>query len=64
MVNPLEGKCVHYKFYKKLPDYAKHLRTFVEMGVVRIIVYVKSKIDGKGMACMFLGYAENHTFGT
>ena len=64
MVNLNEDKCAHGKFYGNMPDYAKHLRTFVEMGVVRIIVYVKSKIDGKGMACMFLGYAENHTFGT
>ena len=28
MVNPHEEKCAHERFYGKIPDYAKYLRTF------------------------------------
>ena len=28
MVNPHKEKCAHEKFYGKIPDYAKYLRTF------------------------------------
>ena len=37
MVNPHEEKCAHEKFYGKIPDYKKYLRTLEEMGVVRSI---------------------------
>ena len=45
MVNPNKEKCSYKKFYSKIPDYAKHLNTFGELGVVRIIVNVKFKLD-------------------
>ena len=30
VVNPHEEKCAHEKFYRKIPDYVKQLRTLVE----------------------------------
>ena len=41
MVNPHEEKFTYKKLYGKIPDYAKHLRNFVEMGVLRSINTVK-----------------------
>ena len=41
MVNPHEEKFAHEKFYGKNPDYAKYLRNFGEMGVVRSIATLK-----------------------
>ena len=57
-------KCAHNKFYGEIPDYAKHLRNFVEMGVVRIIVNIKFKLDDQIITYFFLGYAQNHMGGT
>ena len=45
MVNPHEEKSAHEKFYGKIPDYTKYLRTFGEMGVVRSIATVKVKLE-------------------
>ena len=41
MVNPHEEKCAHKKFYGKIPDYKKYLRTLRGMGVLRSITTVK-----------------------
>ena len=41
VINPHEEKCTHEKFYGKISDYAKYLRTFGEKGVVRSIATVK-----------------------
>ena len=61
---PTRKKCAHERFYGKILDYAKYLRTFGEMGVVRSIVTVKSKLEEQGKTCMFLGYSKAHTGGT
>ena len=44
MVNPIEEKCTHKNFYGKMTDCAKHFRDFGEMGVVRNIGTLKSKL--------------------
>ena len=64
MVNLNEDKCAHGKFYGNMPDYAKHLRTFVEMGVVHSITTVKAKLEYRGMTCIFLHYGQKYTSGT
>ena len=33
------------------------------MLVVRSVVMVKSKLEDRGIICMFLGYTQNHTGG-
>ena len=58
MVNPHDKKCAHVKFYENFSYYAKQLRTFVEMGVVRSITTVKSKLEDQGNMFMLLGYAK------
>ena len=55
MVNPHEEKCVHEKFYIKMPDYAKYLRTLGEMGFLHSIATVLKKMEDQGMTCMSLG---------
>ena len=65
MVKPHEEKCAHVNFYRKIPYNTKHFRTLGEMGVVcSIIVSVRCNKEDKGMTCMLLGYAQNHTSGT
>ena len=64
MVKPHEEKCAHEKFYGNILDYAKYLSTFVEMGVVRSINMLKSKLEDRGNMCMFLRYAQNYTGST
>ena len=64
VVKPHEEKCPYEKFYRKIPYYAKYLRTFGEMLVVRIIDTVKEKPEDQVKMCMFLGYTKNHTDST
>ena len=64
MIKPHEEKCAHEKFYEKIPDYAKYLRTFGLLGVVRSIAKAKATPEYRGKTCMFLSYAQNHTGGT
>ena len=64
IVNQHEEKCAHKKFYEKIPDYEKHLRTLGEMGFVWSITTLKFKLDDRVMTCMFLGYVKNHNGGT
>ena len=64
MVNSHKEKCPYKKFHGKIPDYAKYLRTFGEMVVVRSIATVKSRLEYQVMTYMFLGYAQNHIGGT
>ena len=45
MVNPHEEKCAHEKFYGKIPEYTKYLRTFGEIVVVHSIATVKEKLE-------------------
>ena len=48
----MNKKCAYEKFCDKIPDYAKYLNTFGEMGFLRSIVNVKSNIGDRGMPCM------------
>ena len=41
LVKSHQEKCAHDKFYGKIPNYAKYLRTFGEMGFLIIISTVK-----------------------
>ena len=61
LVNLHKEKCACKNFYGKIPDFAKHFSTIVEMGVICSILNVKFKLYYQGMMCMFLGYAKNHT---
>ena len=64
MVNPNKEKFTYDKLYGKIPDYAKYLKTFVEMGYVHSIVNIKYKLEYQGITCLFLRYAKDHTGGT
>jgi hypothetical protein len=48
------------QFNGVLPKYARHLRTFGEIGVVKTSTKTTAKLDNKGETCLFLGYALNH----
>ena len=52
----------HRKFYGEDPEYERYLRTFGEMGIVTVDPggAIKSKLEDRGIKCMFLGYASNH----
>ena len=45
IVNPHNGKFTHEKFYGKMPYYKKHLKTVLEILVVRSIVTIKAKVE-------------------
>jgi hypothetical protein len=47
-------------FYGKSADYGPHLRTFGEVGVTHNITTVKEKLQDRGHACIFVGYAAQH----
>jgi hypothetical protein len=49
--------------FGKTPEWASHLRTFGEAGTVKIKADTTSKLHGRGVQCMFVGYAENHKGG-
>ena len=42
MVNPHEEKCAHKKFYGKIPDYTKSLKTLGGMRVIHSITTVNN----------------------
>ena len=46
VVNSLGEKCLHEKFYSKIPYYAKHLGNFGEMKSVQSIASIKYKLEG------------------
>ena len=64
MINPHEQKYAHEKFHQKMADYAKYLRTFGEIRVVRIIATVKEKPEDREKTCMFLSFVKNYSGGT
>ena len=45
-----------------MPDYAKHLRTFREVGIVPLKTggQIKAKLNDRGTACIFVGFAKKH----
>ena len=63
MVRPERTKPPHTLFYGENAKYAKSLRAFGEMAVVAIHEgkKMRSKLDNRGKACMFVGYADDHT---
>ena len=44
----------------KIPNYAKHLKRFGEIGVVKK-GGLQSKLENKGIDCLFVGYADDHS---
>ena len=57
-----DGKSAYIRMYNKCPEYEKHLRIFGEIGVVTKHPgpTIKSKLEDRGIVCLFLGYARNH----
>lgn len=45
----------------KLPAYASHLKTWGEAGTVKIKDKMTTKIEDRGITCMFVGYAKQHS---
>ena len=45
MVNPHKTKCAYENFYGEIPDYAKILSNFEEMGAVRSIATIIVKLE-------------------
>ena len=43
-----------------LPKFSKHLKKWGEAGVVTLRDLKKSKMQDKGLTCMFVGYAQDH----
>ena len=45
----------------KNPSWINNLRTFGEVGIVHTSNPIKNKLQNRGTACLFLGYAEDHS---
>ena len=62
MVRTDRTKPPHTLFFNKDMKYMKHLRSFGEMAVVAIHEgkKMRSKLDTRGKASMFVGYADDH----
>jgi len=62
IVDKKEDKCPHYQIYGQMPDYSKYLRTFGEVRIVPLKTgnQMKAKLDDRGTACIFVGYAQKH----
>jgi hypothetical protein len=49
-------------FYQGIkPKWAAHLRTWGEAGVVKLKTLATTKLEDRGVTCMFVGYAEDHS---
>jgi len=46
--------------FKKIPKFAKHLRTWGEAGTVKTKQKMAPKLENRGDMCMFVGYALDH----
>jgi len=44
----------------KIPSFAKHLRTWGEVGTVKVKTATTAKLADKGVQCMSIGYVTNH----
>ena len=55
-------KSPYFLFHNENPEYEKYLRTFGEYGIVTTNPggTIRSKLEDRGITCMFLGYAANH----
>lgn len=60
LVNKNNEKSPHMMMFNARPNYARNLRKFGELGVVKTAASRSSKLDNKGELCVFLGYAVNH----
>ena len=47
--------------YEQLPNYVHKLRVFGEIGIVSNTGEITSATQGRGIKCIFLGYAEGHS---
>jgi hypothetical protein len=54
----MKPRVVHWS--GKLPDFAKHLRTWGEAGTVKTKTPTMAKLADHGVHCMFVGYALDH----
>jgi hypothetical protein len=45
----------------KNPDFTEHLRTWGEVGTVKVKTSATPKIGDRGIQCMFVGYSLDHT---
>ena len=43
------------------PSWIHNMRTFGEVGIVYINQKIKSKLQNRGTACLFIGYADDHS---
>ena len=60
-VKPGETKCPYELFFGTLPNWARYLRTFGEVGIVKSSNPIQNKLDNKGQPCIFVGYpGTNH----
>ena len=50
----------HFHFWKKDYEGFNHLRVFGGVGVVTQGKKIMSKLDNKGLDCLYLGHAEDH----
>jgi hypothetical protein len=49
-------------FYQGLkPKWAAHRRTWGEAGVVKLKTLSFAKLEDRGVTCMFVGYADDHS---
>ena len=53
--------CAHEKVYDQLPGYTHKLRVFGEIGIVSNTGTISSATQDRGLKCIFLGYAEDHS---
>jgi hypothetical protein len=55
-------KSRHEHFYGNLPSYVNHLRTWGEVGTVKLRTTTDSKLkDLSGAVCVMIGYANQHS---
>ena len=62
-VKPGETKCPHELFFGSVPKWARYLRTFGEVGIVKSAASIQSKLDNKGRPCVFVGYPQHSPAG-
>ena len=61
LVKNNNNSCAHEKVYDQLPGYAHKLRVFGEIGIVSNTGDITSATQDRGIKCIFLGYAEDHS---
>ena len=64
ILSSVGDKPPHVRFYGDLPRYSSGLRIFGELGIVHQGNKNRSKLEGRGVTCIFVGYSEVHAVGT